>query len=321
MNDSVIKIRQGFTLIELVVVIAIMAALVGLLSPMYIKYVEKSKESTDITNAEAAYAAAMVYFSDKGGHVPSKLYYDGNDIVENDAGLKGYGKSKKQFANFIPEGFPVTNVGGIPLETDPNYIIVTMGPDGVEGLGWGVYVAAIFADGTPKYSNRIFSAPEWEAASTEEKVDRDVELFNSLEAAASEMTYADLLNMVSKEGLLESNYAGNLCIKLASSNIFKSDHNVGDKGADVNAIFAKELFRRAGFDTSMSKEETYIVTSRFGGATEVWIDLGHTEDELLHNEDLRQSKAVDVIVYGEGEGEKLDDGALDHTKRALRKML
>ncbi len=313
--------RKGFTLIELAVVIAIMAALVGLLSPLLYKYVEKSKESTDLTNAETAYAAATVYYSSSDGHIPSKLYFNGNDVVESNAGIIGYGKSKKPFADFIPEGFPITNVGGTPMESEPNYIIITMGPDGVEGLGWGVEVAAIFADGTPKYSNRIFTAPEWEAASKEEKVSRDIELFNSLEAAASEMTYGELLTMAREQGLFESDYAGNVCIKLASSNIFKSDHSVGDKGAETNEIYAKELFRRAGYDTSLSKEETYIVTSRVGGATDVWIDLGHTADEILHDTNLFNSKAADVIVYGEGEGEKFDDGALDHTKRALRKML
>lgn len=39
--------NDGFSLVELVIVIAIMAILVALLAPQYIKYVEKSKIATD----------------------------------------------------------------------------------------------------------------------------------------------------------------------------------------------------------------------------------------------------------------------------------
>ena len=87
------KKDKGFTLVELIVVIAMMATLVGVITPMFIKYVEKSKQSADINTAEAAYTAAEVYFSDHDGAVPSKLYYNGNDVVDSETGIAGYGKS------------------------------------------------------------------------------------------------------------------------------------------------------------------------------------------------------------------------------------
>ena len=52
------KNNEGFSLVELIVVIAIMAVLVGVLAPAYLRYVEKSRVSTD--NSALAEVAAAV---------------------------------------------------------------------------------------------------------------------------------------------------------------------------------------------------------------------------------------------------------------------
>lgn len=58
------KKNNGFSLVELIIVIAIMAILIGVLAPQYIKYVEKSRVSADEDCADALLNAAMTACTD-----------------------------------------------------------------------------------------------------------------------------------------------------------------------------------------------------------------------------------------------------------------
>lgn len=65
------KKNQGFSLVELIVVIAIMAVLVGVLAPAYLKYVEKSRKSSDISSISDMLNAAEKVAVDVQFEVPA----------------------------------------------------------------------------------------------------------------------------------------------------------------------------------------------------------------------------------------------------------
>ncbi len=56
--------NQGFSLIELMVVIAMMAALVAVLAPQYLKYVERARVSADETTAAEVLNAVKIAAAD-----------------------------------------------------------------------------------------------------------------------------------------------------------------------------------------------------------------------------------------------------------------
>ena len=51
---------QGFTLVELIIIVAILGVLLVILVPAYTKYIERSRESTDLANAKSAYNELMI---------------------------------------------------------------------------------------------------------------------------------------------------------------------------------------------------------------------------------------------------------------------
>ena len=50
------RIKTGFTLMEMLIVIAIIAVLIAIAIPLFSSQLEKTREATDLTNVRSAYA-------------------------------------------------------------------------------------------------------------------------------------------------------------------------------------------------------------------------------------------------------------------------
>lgn len=57
--------NQGFSLVELIIVIAIMAILIGVMSPQLMKYIEKSRYASDVQTIDAIYTALRTAMADE----------------------------------------------------------------------------------------------------------------------------------------------------------------------------------------------------------------------------------------------------------------
>ena len=74
------KNNNGFSLVELIIVIAIMAVLVGVLAPQFIKYVEQSRRSRDIQTAQEIREAILADIADGVITADINGNYDGSAV-------------------------------------------------------------------------------------------------------------------------------------------------------------------------------------------------------------------------------------------------
>lgn len=65
------KKNEGFTLIELIIVVAILTILVGILAPWYTRYVEKSRQAADMHNAKEIEKALEVALATDEVQIPA----------------------------------------------------------------------------------------------------------------------------------------------------------------------------------------------------------------------------------------------------------
>jgi prepilin-type N-terminal cleavage/methylation domain-containing protein/prepilin-type processing-associated H-X9-DG protein len=74
MQDMLHKLRRGFTLVELLVVLGIIALLISILLPSLTIARESARTVQCLSNLRQMVTAANIYVSDNGGHYPSAYF-------------------------------------------------------------------------------------------------------------------------------------------------------------------------------------------------------------------------------------------------------
>ncbi|MDK2839365.1 MAG: hypothetical protein PWQ83_915 [Thermosipho sp. (in: thermotogales)] len=89
------KMKKGFTLVELLIVLAVIAALLSVATPLALNAVKKAKASQVAQNFRAIKAAVENWFNTSNPNDPTTLNKD-NKVLEG------------KYINSIPDGFEVS---------------------------------------------------------------------------------------------------------------------------------------------------------------------------------------------------------------------
>ena len=124
------NVQQGFTLIELMIVVAIIGILAAIAIPAYQDYTIRAQVSEGLSLASGAKASVSVYYSNTG------VFPNNNDAA-------GLADSSDITGNYVSDVFVLPGVttltraiGGIASGTDVNYgqIIISYGGDVHESI-------------------------------------------------------------------------------------------------------------------------------------------------------------------------------------------
>lgn len=84
------KVRQGFTLIELMIVVAIIGLLAMIAIPNFSRYIQKAKRAEAYMNLNAIYAAQKAYQAEHGNY--------GSSLAQIGFALEGNKKQQYDYA-------------------------------------------------------------------------------------------------------------------------------------------------------------------------------------------------------------------------------
>lgn len=141
------KCQNGFTLMEVIIVVVIVGILAGLASPLYSKAVERVRisEATKILgairDAETRYALEYGVYTDYSAHSGTRGHWDGYDVEI---------PSESEFFLYYAAG---DAYGGNPVDNLQHYIGIAWRKDvdsGIFGTGYpcGIYIIWIYENGT-----------------------------------------------------------------------------------------------------------------------------------------------------------------------------
>lgn len=133
--DRIIRRHNGFTLVEMVIVMAVIVILSAIAIPVFSSMMARADAAVDRSNIHTGKVAAINrYISDNSMGTKKIYYFDGasgtvTDDAEKAALIRGYGKSS----------VAVDGATGLPVKNgEPQVLVITVSADNTYAASWGV---------------------------------------------------------------------------------------------------------------------------------------------------------------------------------------
>ena len=255
-SKRTVQASNGFTLMEMLVVIAIVAVLVGVAIPILGGQIENAQRATDESNARSALAAAEADYMANGKSGIVSYVFDASrgtvvDALESGS-VEGYGQSESE-ADYEVGGFPVA--GTPKTGAKRGKILVRIEGDTVSSIQWN--------DGYVKRSAAVTpQSMKSNTATLDERIASDIDILDAMQANIRTMTVKELLALNIQEG-----WQDNKKMLILSSADLNDNLTLRGGGAQNKVrVGAEPLFAMAGVDSSLlANGDDYTQTSIASG--------------------------------------------------------